>query len=646
MQVGCSDEANKAVLVAPLGADRGVSAEAGGSDWPTYGGQASGTQYSALDQISLDNVDQLELAWTYHAGELSYGDDESDGTVYQVTPIYTNNKLYLCTPYSHIVALDPASGEQIWRYDPGKTLTGTFYDANTCRGVSYWEAEDAEQRQQFCGKRVFEIVQDGVLVAVDGDSGESCTEFGDNGRIDLNQLDYRGDGKIYSTSPAAIYKDVVITGSSIYDNKYINAADGIVRAFDVRTGKELWHWNPIPEHLSDKTGGANTWAPISVDQERGWVFLPTTSPSLDIWGGNRKDPIPDANAVVVLDALSGERIWSYQTVHHDLWDYDLASMPTLINVQRDGRRIPAVLQPTKMGYLFLLERNSGEPLFPVVETPVPRTDVPGEYSSPTQPIPQLPAPVTSTNLAADDAWGVAYFDKKSCRKKLAALRNEGIYTPPSTHGSLLHPTFIGGVNWGGVAYDEASAIAVVNSTNLAASLTYIDRETYDPESYQGSKIQHWPFDGAPYSLEREVLQSPLGFGARYAPCNPPPWGKLTAINMNTGETLWEIPFGRINLLGPIKSLAMWGSPNQGGPMITKGGLIFIGASPDSLLRAYNLFSGELVWKGDIPAPAIATPMSYQHGPDKRQYVVVAAGGHDGFETIKSDAIVAFALKNK
>ena len=612
--------------------------------WPTYGGQPSGTQYSSLDQVNLGNVDRLEIAWTYHAGDLSTGSDGVDATAYQVTPIYNNGRLYLCTPFNHIVALDPGTGDERWRFDPGRKLTGAFYGGNYCRGVAYWEANDPEERDRYCGKRVFEAVQNGVLVAVDGDTGRLCRDFGDAGRVDLNELDYKGLGDVYSTSPPAIYGDVVITGSATYDNEAMDSVDGLVRGFDTRTGKQLWNWNPIPDHLSDKTGGANTWAPISVDAERGWVFLPTTSPSIDKIGTNRTDPIPHANAVVVLNALTGDLVWSYQTVHHDLWDYDLASAPTLVNVQRNGNSVAAVLQATKMGFVFVLDRDTGAPLFPVTETPVPQSDVPGEYSSPTQPIPQLPAPVTPIEMKADDAWGLAYFDRKSCEETIAGLRNEGIYTPPSLQGSILYPSFVGGTNWGGVAYDQASGLAVMNATNIVTFVKLIPRVEYDENAHRDDGYQHFDVDGVPYVIERGRLYSPLGFGVKRTPCNPPPWGQLTAIDLNTGETRWQIPFGKINVLGPIKSLEHWGSPNLGGPIITRGGLVFIGASPDNLLRAFDLYTGEQVWAGDLPAPAIATPMTYTHGADDRQFVVVAAGGRQEFGTEISDSIVAFALR--
>lgn len=608
------------------------------SHWPTYGGQPSGSQYSSLGQVNLDNVSELQVAWTWHAGEVSDGSGDIDPTIYEMTPILNNGMLYLCTPFNHIVALEPDTGREVWRFDPQKPVSGTYSNANYCRGVAYWEAEDSEERQGFCGKRVIEGVGEGTLIAVDADSGKLCNSFGDGGKIDLNQLDNRGEGSIALTSPPAIYKDVVIVGSTILDNHWQDTPDGIIRGFDVRSGEERWHWNPIPPHLSERVGAANVWAQMSVDTERGWVFLPTGSASFDVYGANRTEPIPHANAVVTLDALSGELIWSYQLVHHDLWDYDLPSMPTLGTVTRDGRAVPAVIQATKMGYIFVLDRQSGEPLFPVEERPFPATDVPGEYSSPTQPVPLLPQPVTSQYLDADDAWGVAILDKQACRTRLEALRNEGLYTPPSLQGSILHPTFMGGTNWGGIAYDERSGLAVVNSSNMVASVRLLPREEFDTDIHGGPGVLVNEMQGSPYVLLREVLLSPLG-----APCNPPPWGLLTAIDMNNGETRWQVPFGRKEFGGKIKSLASWGSPNQGGPIITAGGLVFIGASLDNNFRAYDLQSGEEVWRHEVPAAATATPMTYAYGDSGRQYIVVAAGGHARLKTTLGDAIVAFSL---
>ena len=489
---------------APEGAlpSSGGSYEAAATDWPTYGGQPGSTQYSALDQINTKTVRRLEVAWTYHTGELAKRTDTTSGTIFEVTPIFANDRLYFCTPYNNVVALDPASGEQYWRHEVEiDRQKAAYYLYNRCRGVSYWQS--AETSGEKCSKRIFSATGDGFLLALDAETGAPCTDFGDNGRIDVNGLDYKGEGYVNLTSPPAIYKNAVIIGASIYDNRWRDTPDGIVRAFDAVTGRELWNWNPIPARLSDKLGGANAWAPLSIDRENGLVFLPTGSPSHDLYGVLRSDPIPDANAIVALDALTGERVWSFQTVHHDLWDYDLPSAPTLVNVRRDGRDIPAVLQATKTGFLFLLDRLTGEPIFPVEEQKVPAGDIPGEHYSPTQPVPQSPPPFAAQELTAKKVWGALLFDKLACEQKVKALRNEGIFTPPSEEGSLLLPSFVGGSNWGGVAYDQRSGLAVVNSSNLVAYARLTKRA--DDGVAAGATLQ-----GAPYAMDRNFLRSPLG----------------------------------------------------------------------------------------------------------------------------------------
>jgi quinoprotein glucose dehydrogenase len=618
-------------------ADKG-SPEPGATGWPTYGGQPTGTKYSALDQINIHNVGKLKVAWTYHTGELSRGTDKVDPTVYEVTPILANNRLYLCTPFNTIVALDPGSGKPLWRFDPGRPHGKTYFHENLCRGVSYWAARNANEQTRICGKRIFEGSEDGTLIAVDADTGRLCAGFGEGGKIPLNALDYKGQGTIGLTSPPAVYKDVVMVGATILDNVWSRAPHGIVRGFDARTGRQIWSWDPIPAKLSDKTGAANTWPPMSVDQEHGWVFLPTGSPSYDMYGANRNEPIPYANAVVVLDALTGKLVWSYQIVRHDLWDYDVPATPALATLERDGKPVRAVIQATKMGYIFVLDRLTGKPLFPVEDRRVAVSDVPGEQSSPTQPVPLAPPAVTSQSLKPSDAWGALLFDQAACRKRLEGLRNEGIYTPPSLRGSLLHPSFLGGTDWGGVAYDRASGLMVVNSSNLATSLRLVPRGQWNPKRDYKPGMQVFAMPDSPYLGIRQVLLSPLG-----APCNPPPWGRLTAIDVASGQVRWQVPFGRKELFGFIPTPKAWGAPNQGGPIITKGGLVFIGASVDRRFRAFDLHTGEQVWSAKIPASANATPMTYAYGPSNTQYVVIAAGGESALGTAMSDSIVAFAL---
>ena len=408
-------------------------------DWPTYGGQASGTQYSSLDQINRDNVHDLRVAWAYRTGDVRERADGVDPTTFEVTPILADDKIVFCTPLSNVAALNPASGEPVWRFEFDKRSADKVNPVNNCRGVAYWESDAVHGD---CRKRIFEATDTGILLAIDAATGKACPAFGDEGQVDLNELDNRGDGRIGMTSPPAIVNDVVVVGSVVRDNAVRDAPDGIVRGFDAISGGLLWEWNPIPAELSANVGGANTWAPISVDKARGWVFLPTSSPSYDAYGVNRSTPIVDANAVVALDASTGRKVWSYQVVRHDLWDYDLGAMPTLATITIDGRPVEAVIQATKMGLTFVLDRSSGEPLFPVDERAVPATDIVGEIAARTQPVPQLPPPVTRLKMTADDAWGAVYLDRRSCRKQVASLRNDGIYTPPSAQGSMLLPSFL------------------------------------------------------------------------------------------------------------------------------------------------------------------------------------------------------------
>jgi len=623
---------------APVHAGPAIAAiEAAATDWPSYGGQASSTKYSALDQINRETVKHLRRAWTWHSGEISFGSETVDFTVSEMTPIYANARLYGCTPFGRAVALDPATGREVWSFDPRKPRTGNMYHENYCRGVAYWQADTAEARAQPCGKRILYAAQNAVLHAIDADSGRVCTGFGTGGHVDLAALDYKGEGKPATTSPPAVWGNVVALGAAVQDNMYRNSLDGIVRGFDIVTGRELWNWNPIPDDLSAVTGAANAWAPLSVDAKRGWLFLPTGSASWDTLGVNRIGRIPDANAVVALDMRTGQKVWSYQTVHHDLWDYDLPAAPTLATIDHQGRAVEAVIQGTKTGNVFVLDRATGQPLFPVKERPVPRSDMPGEQAAATQPMPVLPRPVTSQTLKTSDAWGLLGFDTSACRSRLAGLRNEGLFTPPSIRGSLLHPSFLGGTNWGGIAYDPTTGLAVVNSSNLAASVRLVPRARFDAKRDVHPGVSYYEMQGSPYVMLREVLLSPLG-----APCNPPPWGQLTAIDMKTGQTRWQVPFGRLKLSTGLLTPASWGAPNQGGPIVTRGGLVFIGASLDSVFRAYDIQTGRQVWYAAVPAPATATPMTFRH-TDGRQYVVVSAGGHGGFGTQLSDALVAFAL---
>ncbi len=424
----------------------------------------------------------------------------------------------------------------------------------------------------------------------------------------------------------------------IHSYERTDSPDGIVWAFDAVTGEVNWKWNPLPSHMRNQSGGINVWAPLSVDLEEGLVFLPTSSPTPDTFGGERKETIPYANAVVALDATSGIPRWHFQAVHHDLWDYDLPAQPTLVTIQRGNEKIPAVAQVTKMGFVFILDRRTGEPLFQIDERAVPGSDVAGESSSPTQPWPVLPPPVARQQLDDDDAWGLTFWDRGWCRDRIASMRNEGLYTPPSIQGTLQIPSAAGGPNWGGASFDPATGLLVVNATNVAGFLRITPRQIYELE-HPKSKIDGGLMLGTPYVMESGPLLSPWGM-----PCSPPPWGELSAIDVNTGALRWRIPLGGVRVIGPIATPASWGSPNIGGSIITAGGLVFIAATMDHRFRAFDVNTGKQVWSTTLPAPGMATPMTYTFGPKQRQYVIIAAGGHPSYKTKVGDSIIAFSLK--
>lgn len=601
--------------------------------WPTYGNDAGGTRYSTLDQINRNNVTELKQAWVFNTGDVSTKKPKS---AFEATPLMVNDHLYLCTPFNRVMALDPGTGALKWQFDPKVDRGYALEGALKCRGVAYWEdATVSTEAVASCKKRIFSGTMDGRLIALDANTGAPCTNFGNNGQVDTTKLQNHGKKVLDFISPPAIYENLVIMGGSVGDNTFANSVDGIVRAFDAITGAVIWEFNPIPVAMQEKTGAANTWAPISVDKERGLVFIATSSPSPDYYGAARTEDIPYANATIALDAHTGIPKWHFQTVHHDIWDYDLPAQPGLIEIQRDGQTIPAVVQSTKTGFLFLFHRDTGEPLFPIEERPVPQSTMPGEKSSPTQPYPTKPVPYSKQSMTADDAWGAALIDKWLCKKEIRKLKNEGIFTPPSLEGSLEYPGFAGGSNWGSVAYDPARNLVIVNSMNLAARIKLVKTPAKQIREMEGNYGEFEPTMDGQYSMSRGIIMSIFG-----SPCSPPPWGQLTAYNMSTGDMAWQIPFGRVKM-GPFKTLRRWGSPNFGGPMITKGDLIFIGATLDHELHAYDIDTGKELWTGHLPAPAVATPMTYTW--KGKQYIVVAAGGHGVLDTKLSDAVIAYTL---
>jgi len=618
------------VLFAAAFVTRGSPAAEG--DWPVYGHDSGGTKYSSLAGINKKNVKQLEVVWTFHSGDIY--DPKGNGgkqSAFESTPLFIDGTLYVTTPFGRVIALDPDNGKEKWAFDPKADTRAGFGDfAN--RGATAWLDAKTGRR------RIFVATIDARLFAVDAATGKAIDSFGKGGLVDLRtglRNPPHGKWEYEETSPPAVFGDVVIVGSGVADNQYADAASGEVRAFDARTGKLIWTWDPMP---GQKTGAANTWSVISVDPERKLVFLPTGSASPDYYGGERPGNNLYANSLVALDAETGKMRWHFQTVHHDLWDYDVASQPTLFSMRRNGKEIPGIAVGSKTGNLFLLNRETGEPIFGVEERATPQSDVPGEKASPTQPFPILPKPLVPQKFTAGDVWGPTEEDRKWCEDFVKGKRAEGIFTPPSIQGSIIFPGNIGGMAWGGAAFDPRKGLLIIPTNRLAAYIRLIPRDQFDEQVNKEKGIEYARQEGTPFGLARTLLLSP-----KRIPCNPPPFGALTAIDVSTGEAKWEVPLGMLPWLAGLPNAEKSGSPSLGGPIVTAGGIILMGGTFDSYFRAFDVDSGEELWKSKLPAAARATPMTYRTAKGK-QYVVIAAGGFDG--QTPNDALVAFALPTK
>lgn len=620
-----------------------------GAGWPAYGGDAGGNRYSAAEEITPDNVGTLEQAWSFRTGALDGHDDILYRIAFEGTPILAEGSLVICTPFNVIIALDPGSGEEKWRYDPEVPTDGEPSNDFTCRGVSHWTDAEAEPDEP-CAARIFMGTVDARIVAVDAHTGAPCVDFGNAGQVQLEpSIALRWPGEWQITSPPAIVGDVVVTGSTISDNLRAAAPAGTVHAFDARTGGPLWTFDPVPRDPDDPAragwagnsaeiaGHANVWAPIAVDEERGLVFLPTSSPSPDYFGGGRAGDNRYANSVVALDGATGEVAWHFQTVHHDVWDYDLPAQPSLVTVWRDGQAHDVVAQITKMGLIFALDRETGEPFLPIEEREVPQGGAEGEILSPTQPFPVTPPVVPDRLRPFRDAFGITLWDRLACASRIRGLRGEGLFTPPVVGGMLSYPFSGGGGNWGGAAFDPSRNLLIVNMSSMANAIDLIpgteDREAAGPIA---DDAEFAPMEGVPYAMTREVLLSPLGL-----PCTAPPWGVIAGIDLATGEIVWRRTLGTTEDIAPGGLALRLGTPNFGGPIVTAGGLIFIGAAMDDYLRALDVETGEELWRGRLPGGGQATPMTYVW--EGRQYVVIAAGGHGRSGTTQSDYLVAFAL---
>jgi quinoprotein glucose dehydrogenase len=624
------------------------------SEWPEYGGDLGGQRFARLDGITPDNVSSLAHAWTHRSGDVSDGRGEVPTTsAFENTPILVDGTLYFCTPFNRVIALDPVTGDERWSFDPKIDLTGRYANQLICRGVTSWRDPRAEEGA-LCAHTIFTATSDARLIALDAPTGQPCLGFESEGEIDLNagpgEQQWKGEYAV--TSPPVVARGHVIVGSAVGDNQRIDAPSGVVRGYDARSGELRWAWDLAPPGFDYETGlvsdagyalgTPNVWAPMSVDERRGLVFVPTGNASPDYYHGERSEMNHYGSSVVALHAESGKVAWHFQTVHDDLWDFDVPAQPTLTTIDVDRRPRDVLVQATKMGLLFVLDRETGKPIRPIEERPVPTSGAgEGEVISPTQPFPAIPILVRH-ELAPDDAWGVTPWDRGACRDAIESLRFDGMYTPPSEQGSIMYPGNAGGSNWGGIAVHADRQIALVRSTDVPWVVQLIRREDFQAvrEANPGQEVS--PQAGTPYGMWRRMLVSPLGF-----PCIPPPWGTLSAVDLRKGEILWQVPHGSVRDLAPVPIPLTWGVPGLGGPIVTSTGVAFIAGAMDDYLRAFSLESGEELWKGRLPAGGQATPMTYRVELEDgrvRQYVVIAAGGHGRAGTTLGDSLVAFALE--
>jgi quinoprotein glucose dehydrogenase len=627
--------------------------------WTANGRDLQGTRYLPAADITRENVSRLEQAWTYRTGEAEDRFRTAKPPAFEATPLVVDDTMFIGTPLGRVIALNPSTGQERWVFDP-KIDRNIRYGDFASRGVSTW-LDESSPAGAACRRRIFVATAQSQLIALDARDGQPCRDFGDAGIVDL-KAGLRVapfEPQAYSmTSPPVIVNGVVVTGSSVADNSRPDVASGEVRGYDARTGRLKWAWDPIPQDKSDpaygewqgsvahKGGGANAWSVLAADPERDLVFVPTGSAAPDYFGGMRLGSNRYANSIVALSASTGRLVWAFQTVHHDLWDYDNASPPALVTVTRGGVRVPAVVQATKTGMLFVLDRTTGRPVFPVEERAVPASRIPEEKASPTQPFTAVTPPLSPHRFNAGDVWGISEADREACRAAIAPLRNEGIFTPPGTEGTLVLPSNIGGAHWGGIAIDPVREIAVVPVNRIAAMVQLIPREGFDlqrvrsQEQRLGDDFEYNMMRGTPYVMRRRMLLSPSKL-----PCTPPPFGTLVAIDLKTGTRKWERPLG--SFIAPLspevaaKVQPDWGSPQLGGPIATAGGIVFIGAALDRRLHAYDIESGRELWQGPLPDSAKATPMSYKLSSGV-QYVTVAVGGGGAWGA--GDYIVAFRVR--
>ncbi|MBV4490174.1 glucose/quinate/shikimate family membrane-bound PQQ-dependent dehydrogenase [Pseudomonas oryzicola] len=632
-------------------------------DWQAYGRTEHGDRYSPLRQITPQNAYRLEEAWRIRTGDLPTENDPVELTN-QNTPLKVNGMLYACTAHSRLLALDPDTGAEIWRYDPQvKSPVGTFkgFAHMTCRGVSYYDENryvsrdgspapkisDAGQAvAQACPRRLYLPTADARLIAINADNGKVCEGFANQGAIDLTTgIGPFTAGGYYSTSPAAVTRDLVIIGGHVTDNESTNEPSGVIRAYDVHDGHLVWNWDsnnpddtqPLAPGKMYSRNSANMWSVASVDEDLGMIYLPLGNQTPDQWGANRTPGAEKYSAgVVALDLATGKARWNYQFTHHDLWDMDVGSQPTLVHLKTDDGVKPAIIVPTKQGSLYVLDRRDGKPIVPIREIPTPQGAVKGDHTSPTQARSDLN--LLGPELTEQAMWGATPFDQMLCRIQFRELRYEGQYTPPSEQGSLVYPGNVGVFNWGSVSVDPVRQLLFTSPNYMAFVSKMVPREQVAAGSKRESETSGvQPNTGAPYAVIMHPFMSPLG-----VPCQAPAWGYVAAIDLFTNKVVWKHKNGTTRDSTPVPIGLPVGVPSMGGSIVTAGGVGFLSGTLDQYLRAYDVNNGKELWKARLPAGGQATPMTYT-GKDGKQYVLVTAGGHGSLGTRMGDYIIAYKL---
>ena len=645
-------------IVGALPERTGSPATAASTDWPAYGGPAAGTRYAAANQITPANVKDLRLAWTFHTGDFKGADDPGE-IANEVTPLKANGKLYICTPHNIVIALDPDGGKEIWRFDPHINRQAKSYQHMICRGVAYHDATSAANPEPAtvdpahaaavaaCPRRIYAPTADGTIVAINADDGQPCTFFGTHGAIDLKA----GVGKVAlgvlnPTSPPLATAHVLVAGASVTDNDSTDEPSGVVRGYDIDSGKLLWNWDsgkpddttPLPPDHTYVRNSPNMWSVASVDEALGLVYLPMGNQTPDIWGGNR---IPAGerynSSIVALDLATGKVRWVYQTVHHDLWDMDIGGQPSLVDLDTPRGKVPALVASTKRGDLYVLDRRDGTLVVPAPERPVPQGAAAGDHTSPMQPFSAL-SYKPERKLQERDMWGTSPVDQMVCRIIFKGLRYEGIFTPPSEQGSIVYPGNYGVFDWGGIAIDPQRQVMVGNPNYMAFVSRLHRRDTIAVHGGSGTEQGLQPMTGTPFAVDLHPLLSPFG-----VPCQAPPWGYMTAVDLTTMKKVWMHKNGTIRDSAPMGIPFPLGVPSLGGPMVTGGGVAFMSATLDSYLRAYDVRTGEQLWQTRLPAGGQATPMSYVSDKSGKQYVVLMAGGHGSLGTKMGDSLMAYTL---